>query len=53
VLSVWIDDMGQRHIPVSQTTIKNKALNSFNFLNNQQEEEIEKISWLFVDGLKN
>jgi hypothetical protein len=27
MLSVWIDDMGQRHMPVSQMTIQNKALN--------------------------
>jgi hypothetical protein len=37
MLSVWIDDMGQRHMPVSQMTIQNKALNLFNFLKNQQE----------------
>jgi hypothetical protein len=30
--------MGQRHIQVSKMTIQNKALNSSNFLNNQQEE---------------
>jgi hypothetical protein len=42
MLSVWIDDMGQRHMPVSQMTIQNKALNLFNFLKNQQEEEIDE-----------
>jgi hypothetical protein len=39
---VWIDDMGQHHMPVSQMTIQNKALNLFNFLKNQQKEEIDK-----------
>jgi hypothetical protein len=42
VLSVWIDDMGQRHMPVSQMTIQNKALNLFTFLKNQHGEEIDK-----------
>jgi hypothetical protein len=41
MLSVWIDDMG-RHMPVSQMTIQNKALNLFKFLKNQQEEEINE-----------
>jgi hypothetical protein len=42
MLSVWIDDMGQRHVPVSPMTIQNKALNLCNFLKNQQEEEIQR-----------
>jgi hypothetical protein len=29
-------------MPVSQMTIQNKALNLFNFLKNQQEEEIDE-----------
>jgi hypothetical protein len=53
MLSVWIDDMWQCHMPVSQMTIQNKAINLFNFLKNQQEEETEKILWLLVDDLKN
>jgi hypothetical protein len=50
MLSVWIDNMGQYHMPVSKMTIQNKALNLFNFLKNQQEEEIDEN---FVVGLKN
>jgi hypothetical protein len=41
MLSVWSDDMGC-HMPVSQMTIQNKALNLFKFLKNQQEEEINE-----------
>jgi hypothetical protein len=53
MLSVWIDDMGQRHMPVSHMTIQNKALNLFNFLKNQQEDEMDESWWFLVDGLKN
>lgn len=42
MLSVWIDDMGQRNMPVSQMTIQNKALNLFNFLKNQEAGELEE-----------
>jgi hypothetical protein len=42
VLSVWIDDMGQRHMPVSQMTTQNKALNLFNVLKDQQDEEMDE-----------
>jgi hypothetical protein len=42
MLSVWVDVMGQRHMPVSKMTSRNKALNLFNFIKNQQEEEIDE-----------
>jgi hypothetical protein len=29
ILSVWIDDTGQYHMPVSKMTIQNNALNLF------------------------
>jgi hypothetical protein len=42
ILSVWIDDMGHRHMPVSHMAIQNKAFHLFYFLKNQQEEEIDE-----------
>jgi hypothetical protein len=42
ILSVWIDGMGQRHMPVSQMAIQSKAFNLIYFLKKQQEEEIDE-----------
>lgn len=41
LLTIWIEDLNQKRIPIDTTTIKQKALRIFNRLTSNQENKTE------------